>query len=158
LSLLIALSVGAITMALPIGLASDRYRRTWLLAGVSGGALVSMLLLFAGTLSYPVALAACYLAGGTIIGMYSVSLVILGERYAHKALASVAACYAMAYALGSTFGGLMGGGSVEFAGAAGLPALGTAVIGVFAACLLAGAARRQWRRGRNKASTQWEPT
>jgi hypothetical protein len=52
----------------------------------------------------------------------------------------------------------MGGGSVEFAGAAGLPALGTAVIGVFAACLLAGAARRQWRRGRNKASTQWEPT
>ena len=64
----------------------------------------------------------------------------------------------MAYALGSTFGGLMGGGSVEFAGAAGLPALGTAVIGVFAACLLAGAARRQRRRGRNKASTQWEPT
>jgi MFS family permease len=36
LSLLIALSVGAITMALPIGLASDRYRRTSLLAGVSG--------------------------------------------------------------------------------------------------------------------------
>ena len=125
LSLLIALSVGAITMALPIGLASDRYRRTSLLAGVSGGALISMLLLFAGTLSYPVALAACY---------------------------------AMAYALGSTFGGLMGGGSVEFAGAVGLPTLGTTVIGLFVACLLAGAARRHWRRGRSEASTQWEPT
>ena len=104
------------------------------------------------------ALAACYLAGGTIIGMYSVSLVILGERYAHKALASVAACYAMAYALGSTFGGLMGGGSVEFAGAVGLPTLGTTVIGFFVACLLAGAARRRWRKGRSEASTQWEPT
>ena len=36
--------------------------------------------------------------------------------------------------------------------------LGTAVIGLFVACLLAGAARRHWRKGRSDASTQWEPT
>lgn len=156
LSLLIALSLGAIGMALPLGLASDRFNRVGLLGGVAAGALLSMVLLWTGTVSYPVALAASFLAGGTIIGMYSISLVILGERYASRALASVAACYSMAYALGSTCGGLMGGASVQFAGAAGLPALGTAVIGTYVACLILCAVRRHGRKSR--ISEQWTPT
>lgn len=158
LSLLIALSLGAISLALPLGLASDRFDRGRLLVLVSSGALLSMGLLWAGTLSYPVALAATFLGGGTIIGMYSISLVILGERYAQRALASVAACYAMAYALGSTFGGLLGGGSVELAGAAGLPVLGTAVIGIYVACLAVAALRRQIGRQRRTVSAHWELT
>ncbi|MCA3560548.1 MAG: MFS transporter [Aestuariivirga sp.] len=132
LSLLIALSLGAISLALPLGLASDRFDRPRLLRLVSTGAFASMLLLLAGTRSHATALAACFVAGGAIIGMYSVSLVILGARYAQGALASVAACYSMAYALGSTFGGVMGGASVEAAGAAGLPLLGVAAIGLHA--------------------------
>ena len=160
LSLLIALSLGAISLALPLGLASDRFDRARLLLLVASGALLSMVLLWAGTLSYSVALVAAFLAGGTIIGMYSMSLVILGERYAQRALASVAACYAMAYALGSTFGGLMGGGSVELGGAQGLPALGTAVIGIYIVCLVAGTARRHFARQRHgrTTSTHWELT
>ena len=156
LSLLIALSLGAISMALPLGLASDRLNRVTLLSGVAAGALLSMILLWVGTMSYAVALGASFLAGGTIIGMYSISLVILGERYANRALASVAACYSMAYALGSTFGGLMGGAGVQFGDAAGLPALGTVVIGAYVACLLTGAARRHFRKSRS--SEQWTPT
>lgn len=160
LSLLIALSLGAISLALPLGLASDRFDRARLLLLVASGALLSMVLLWAGTLSYPVALAAAFLAGGTIIGMYSISLVILGERYAQRALASVAACYAMAYALGSTFGGLMGGGSVELAGVQGLPALGTTVIGIYVAWLVLGMGRRHLARNRQTGttSTHWELT
>ena len=156
LSLLIALSLGAISMALPLGLASDRLNRVTLLSGVAAGALLSMILLWVGTMSYAVALGASFLAGGTIIGMYSISLVILGERYANRALASVAACYSMAYALGSTFGGLMGGAGVQFGDAAGLPVLGTVVIGAYVACLLTGAARRHIRKSRS--SEQWTPT
>lgn len=158
LSLLIALSLGAISLALPLGLASDRFDRSRLLFLVAAGALLSMALLWVGTLSYGLALAASFLAGGTIIGMYSISLIILGERYAQRGLASVAACYSMAYALGSTFGGLMGGGSVELAGAPGLPALGTAVIGAYVACRVAGAARRHITRHRQRNSAQWELT
>lgn len=158
LSLLIALSLGAISLALPLGLASDRFDRARLLFLAAAGALLSMALLWVVTLSYGLALAASFLAGGTIIGMCSISLIILGERYAQRGLASVAACYSMAYALGSTFGGLMGGGSVELAGATGLPALGTAVIGTYVACRIVGAARHHidWHRQRNSA--HWELT
>lgn len=158
LSLLIALSLGAISLALPLGLASDRFDRARLLFLVAAGALLSMALLWVGTLSFGLALAASFLAGGTIIGMYSLSLIILGERYAQRGLASVAACYSMAYALGSTFGGLMGGGSVELAGATGLPALGTAVIGAYVACRIAGTARHHIARNRQRNSAQWELT
>ncbi|MFM8746987.1 MAG: MFS transporter [Aestuariivirga sp.] len=158
LSLLIALSVGAISLALPLGLLSDRYSRTLLLACVTGGALLSMVLLMAGTLSYAMALAGTFLAGGTIIGMYSISLIILGQQYAQRALASVAACYSMSYALGSTFGGVMGGAAVEKGGAIGLPLLVGAVIGAYAVYRIVVAGQHHVYKSGGRQRAQWKRT
>lgn len=135
LTLLLALSVGAISFALPLGWIMDKVDRSKVLLAVSGGACLSMLLLIAGVASFPLSWAANCLAGATIIGMYNVSLVILGERYSSAALRSVTAVYSMAYALGTTAGGALGGFAMEAQGPVGLPALGALAIGSYLAYL-----------------------
>jgi MFS family permease len=132
MGLLLALSLGAITMALPLGWAADRYNRRLVLVLTAWVASASLALLAVAGDHALLAWAACYAAGGTIIGLYSLSLILLGASYTGGALAVVASSYSMAYAAGCALGGALGGLAVDTLGPVGLPAGGAVLLGLFA--------------------------
>lgn len=106
-----ATAIGAILFQYPIGWLIDHLDRRRLLAicaasGIVGSALtpfaVGTPMLFYGLL---------LVWGGVILGIYSVALTLLGERFQGPSLATANAAYVMAYCLG-----LLAGPAVEGAG------------------------------------------
>ena len=100
--LVTALAVGGIALLFPIGWLADRVDRTRLLGGIA--ALGALALAATPALS-PIALyAVLFVIGGVIGGLWTLSLVMLGERFAGPDLAAMNVVMALLYGLGSTIG------------------------------------------------------
>jgi MFS family permease len=121
INLLVAFSIGAISVALPLGWLADRLNRAALLrrCAIIATAGAFLLIPFGG--DYIPAWALAFVMGGAIIGLYNVSLIVLGETYTGTKLPVVAAAFSMAYALGCGGGGAVGGFAMDVLGPDGLP-------------------------------------
>ncbi len=120
-SLLLAYSAGEILIALPIGWLADRMSRQRLLmaCALAAALAVFLLLTIAGSRAYAWSIAA--LAGGLVVSLHNIALIMLGERFRGAELPIVSTAFSMTYALGSAGGSAIGGAAMALLGPAGLP-------------------------------------
>lgn len=113
-------ALGNVLCQMPIGYAADRIDRRLLLGLCAGfgGILILMMPLFAGgTFFLPV----IFLIGGTVTGLYTLGLTLLGERFRGIDLGAANAAFVMMYSFGALIGPAMGGGAMQIYGPHGLP-------------------------------------
>lgn len=111
--LVTVLVAGSILLQFPIGWLADRIDRFRVLqiCALAGAAAAVLLPLSLGT---DWAMWSClFVIGGTMVGLYTISLAILGDRYSGGELAAAVTLIAMIFAGGSTLGPLIGGGAIE---------------------------------------------
>lgn len=112
---------GGLVLQLPLGWLADRFHRGRVLAGAAavglGGALALPALLDAG----PVLWVMLFLWGGTVIGIYTVAMAILGQSFRPLALAAASAAFVMLYESGSMVGPVIAGGAMDWIGPHSLP-------------------------------------
>jgi MFS family permease len=130
LILLTVLGIGTVTLQLPLGWLADKVgrRRLLLVSGVAGAA---------GAMALPLALGLpsllwviLFLWGGFFVGLYTIALAELGERFQGPALGGANALFVMSYSVGSLAGPPALGVAMDVFGPNGLP------FGLAAACLL----------------------
>lgn len=121
INLLIAFSIGAISVALPLGWAADRFNRKALLGRCAVASTIGAFLLIPLGGDFLLAWMLSFVMGGAIIGLYNMSLIVLGETYLGNELPVVAAAFSMAYALGCGGGAAIGGLAMDILGPNGLP-------------------------------------
>ena len=130
LILLTVLGVGTVTLQLPLGWLADRVgrRRLLLVSGVAGagGAMALPLALGLPSLLWVI----LFLWGGFFVGLYTIALAELGERFQGPALAGANGLFVMAYSAGSLAGPPALGVAMDVFGPSGLP------FGLAAACLV----------------------
>jgi MFS family permease len=108
-----AIALGSVVFTYPLGALADRYdRRTLLiicaLSGVAGAILVPF-----AVHTPPVFYLLLLLWGGLVLGVYSVGLTILGERFQGPTLASANAAYVMFYCIGLLLGPASEGAALD---------------------------------------------
>ena len=98
-------AIGAIVFQVPIGWIADRIDRVKLLGMIVLGCLASTLLLPAGSPQAPLLLwPVAVVAGGAVAGLYTVGLVIIGERFSGRSIAPANALFIMSYTAGTIAG------------------------------------------------------
>lgn len=136
-AMLSAFVLGGIALQLPLGWLGDRGDRRRLLLLCAGAcALLALLLPLAvgrpGTL-WPL----LFLWGGSQIGLYTLGLILLGERFGPAELAAANAAFIALYEAGSLVGPAAIGGAMQLLPAWGLPAGVALAAGLFLAMGLA---------------------
>ncbi|PWR19819.1 MFS transporter [Zavarzinia compransoris] len=118
--LMIWLGLGNILLQIPIGWASDRVGRHRMLIGCAlvgvGGAIGLPLLI--GTMAVAPLLV---VMGGALMGIYTVGLTLLGQRFSGPDLTTANAAFVIFYGLGALVGPPVGGAALDLAGRLGLP-------------------------------------
>lgn len=128
IQLMMWLGAGNIALQWPIGWLADHFdrRRLILLCALAGLVGAATLPLLAGTLLLYTAL---FFWGGCLMGLYTVGLALLGERFNGPDLASANAVFATAYGLGALVGPPLVGLAMDLVPRHGLPlALGLACL------------------------------
>jgi MFS family permease len=135
---------GTVALQIPLGLISDRVRRRLLLllCGFVGllGALALPRLIDGAWLVWPMV----FVWGGVFVGLYTVSLAMIGKRFKGAQLAPANGLFVMLYCLGSLSGPPLVGSAMDLRGPSGFPEVLAAAAGVF---LLLGLLRSFFRRG-----------
>ena len=134
--LLTVLVTGSILLQFPIGWLADRIdrRRVLELCALAGTAAAVGLPLSLGT---DWAMWIClFVIGGAMVGLYTVSLTILGDRYTGGELAAAVSLIAMIFAVGATLGPLISGGAIAVWDPYGLNAVFIGAFGVVLALAL----------------------
>lgn len=130
---------GSVVLQVPIGWLADRLGgEVMLAAGAAAGlaGAVALPLVLGGALLWPL----LFLWGGAIIGLYTIGLSLLGERFRSGQMASAMAAFVMIYELGSLTGPVTAGAAMDILGTIGLPL--TMALGFAALIALALATRR----------------
>ena len=126
-------SLGEAVLVVALGWMSDRYGRRPTLIGCAALAVISTLAL-PFVMGRPFLLEpVLFLAGGTVSGLYTLGIVLIGHDYRGQRLAVVSTGFAMAYSAGSVIGATPIGYLIDLFGAEALP---VAVAGGFLALLL----------------------
>ena len=108
-----ALSLGALLLQFPLGWLADRMARQHLLAlcagcGVIGAALTPVAV--HNPITFYLVLS---LWGGIVLGIYSVALTLLGERFSGPSMATANAAFVMSYCLGLLSGPALEGAALQ---------------------------------------------
>jgi MFS family permease len=115
----------------PIGWLTDRInRRALLILSGAIGFLGAAALPFVVEPAY-LRLPVLFLWGGFVMGIYTIGLAELGDRFGKGALGGANALYVMSYCLGSLAGPPLSGAAIDIFGAPGFPAALAAVYAVF---------------------------
>jgi MFS family permease len=122
-SLLLAYSLGEILIALPIGWLADRMSRQRLLVACALAAASAVFLLLTVNESRAYTWSVAALAGGLVVSLHNIALIMLGERFRGAELPVVSTAFSMTYALGSAGGAAVAGAAMALLGPAGLPLL-----------------------------------
>lgn len=130
LYLLSSFLLGGLCLQGLIGWAMDRLPRNAVLCGLSFVAcLLSFSFAFTG--DRPAVLASlAFFYGGSVLGLYSLGLTILGERFAPVALPAANAAFLMTYEIGGVLGPILTGAAMGVAAAPGFAA-GPGVVTAF---------------------------
>ncbi len=132
LMVLMAYTLGEVVLTLPLGWTADRVDRRKMLAvcGLAASAAVAFLGL-SGTVELS-AMAMSFLAGGLIVSLYNLALVVVGETYRSTDLPVVSTAFSMAYSVGCASGATVGGLAMDALGPEGLPIAVSLALAVFA--------------------------
>lgn len=104
---------GAISLQLPLGRLGDRLGRRRVLVACGSASLAASILiplLISGGAMLWIAL---FVWGGAIMGLWTISIAILGDRFQGAELATATTAYAMFYAAGATAGPSLAGAAME---------------------------------------------
>jgi MFS family permease len=115
-------SLGEAVLVALLGWASDRHGRRFVMLATTAAATVSCLIIpFAihapATLLWPV----LFIAGGSVAGLYTLGVVLIGQDFQGQRLAIVATGFAMAYSAGSVLGATPMGLAMDVFGVEALP-------------------------------------
>lgn len=142
--LVTVLVAGSIVLQLPIGWLADRIDKYRLLVGCAVMGLVAAIV-FPFVIEFEGLLWLSLLGlGGGMVGMYVVSLAILGDLYKGRDLAAAIAGFAMILAVGSTSGAVISGALMRLWDPYGLNLV---LIAAFGLTVVTASARRLSRRG-----------
>jgi len=132
-------AAGNVALQIPIGYLADTFDRRYILALCAGvGTSAPLLLpLAAGApmLLYPI----LFIYGGVVVGLYTVGLALLGQRFSGADLAASNAAFVVMYSLGALLGPPAGGLAMDYWNPDGL----ALALSATAACALA---ITLWRR------------
>jgi len=107
-------------MQVPIGYLADRFDRRYVLAGCAAVGMVGPTLLpFAAGepwVLYPI----LFVYGGVVVGMYTVGLALLGQRFTGADLAAANAAFVVMYSAGALVGPVAGGVAMDISNPDGL--------------------------------------
>ncbi len=140
--LLVAFAAGNVALQVPLGMLADRINKRAVLglcgaAGLIGALAIPLLLDFAIPLY-----ATIFVMGGMVVGLYTISLVIIGDRFRGNDVAGANAAFIMMYGVGSLFGPLASGPAMDLWRPHGLMAVLAALCFGFLLVLLARTGRR----------------
>ncbi|MEQ8745708.1 MFS transporter [Pyruvatibacter sp.] len=125
-------AAGNVALQIPIGLLADKFDRRYVLAGCAAVGIAGPLLIpfTAGQpmLLYPV----LFVYGGVVVGLYTVGLALLGQRFRGADLAAANAAFVVMYSLGALVGPAAGGVAMDINNPNGL----MVALTVIAACAL----------------------
>ena len=115
-----AVGAGNVALQVPIGWLADRTDARWMLAlcAVAGLACAAALPFTVGSVWVWVVL---FLAGGVMMGLYTLGLTLLGERFSGPDLAAANGAFVSTYGLGALGGPLLTGGAMDLVPPYGLP-------------------------------------
>ncbi len=112
---------GGVLLQGPIGWATDRYDRHWLLAFTAiTAAGVSLLGHFFIRTTIPLC-TLWFVSGGLTVGTYTVALALLGSRFKNDGMAAANAAFILTWELGTLSGAPLSGSAIELVGAIGFP-------------------------------------
>ncbi|MGF1456157.1 MAG: MFS transporter [Alphaproteobacteria bacterium] len=144
--LLVAVAAGNVALQVPLGMLADRINKRAVL-GLCGGAGLVGALAVPVLLDHPIALySTLFVMGGVIVGLYTISLVIIGDRLRGNDVAGANAAFIMMYGVGSLFGPLAAGPAMDVWRPHGLMAVLGGLSLAFLVVLLARTGRRHPRR------------
>ncbi len=136
------LTIGGVVLAAPSGWFADRMNRWGLLLGfIACGVVGPILLPFAvgeRITLWPTLL----LWGGMLVGIHSIGMTLLGQRFPASELAQANALFVMCFSAGAASGSFASGGAMAAWDPHGLPVL---MGSMFALLLLVALLRRPWR-------------
>lgn len=134
--------LGGSLMQFPIGWLSDAMDRRYVLIMLALVAIVIAPILPSAMDGGPVTWLLSGLFGAAVIGMYAVSLGIIGRRFTGGDMAAANAVFVLCYEFGALTGAPVGGAAMDAMGAPGLPmVMGVACLLVLMAVMLRG---RRW--------------
>ncbi|HEY0106743.1 MAG TPA: MFS transporter, partial [Rhizomicrobium sp.] len=135
-------SLGGMAFQYPLGMLADRFDRRTLLAICAGagvaGAVLTPFLIGAAPAIYGV----LFLWGGLVMGIYTIGLTLVGERFQGRDLAGANAAYVMLYALGLLAGPIVEGVALDAWNPTGLMAALAAISLIYMIFLVARRIRR----------------
>lgn len=120
LLLITAFGLGNVLLQIPVGWLADKVDRYALLAGSAVLGCVAGLLLPVAAHDPTLLIILSFIWGGTLIGLYTIGLTLVGQVFKGAALAPASAAFAFAYALGSILGPGTAGFSMDVLGNNGL--------------------------------------
>ena len=127
LRLLSAFLIGGLVLQAPVGWAADRLPRLGLLTGLSF-ALAAVAVAMAGAPEQPLPMMLlAFISGGLVLGIYSLGLTVLGERYPAGELAVANAAFLMAHEAGAVVGPIATGAAMGASASFGFTAVMTGV-------------------------------
>lgn len=134
---------GNLALQVPLGWLADRMNRRLLLA-ICGAAGVLGPLGFAAALGTPLIWPLLFAWGGVVMGVYTIGLCMLADRFDTATLSGANAAFVMFYSLGSMSGPVLGSGAMALWNPHGMLAFGAGVSLLFLLIVLA----RAWSRSR----------
>jgi MFS family permease len=137
--------IGNVVLQFPLGYVADRFGRFRLLQLCVTGTMIGAILLpllFEHLLPLRAML---LLWGGVTMGIYTLSLALLGERFKPDDLSAANAAYVMMYEFGGLGGPITAGGMMDTMGPQGLPLFAAIIMAIY--LVYAAVVRRRAARG-----------
>ena len=141
-----ATSLGSMVFQYPLGMLADRFDRRLLLRLCVGASVVGAVLTPFAIASPAATYALLFVWGGLMMGIYTIGLTLVGQRFKGTELASANAAYVMLYAMGLLAGPMVEGAALDAWNPTGLMAALAAIGAVYAVYLMAARARAANRR------------
>lgn len=137
--MLVVFGLGAMVSQVPLGVLADRFSRQRLLLLCSAGGGLGALLLPWLIADGPLFWSALFFWGGAYAGIYTLAMILVGQRFRGAELATANAAFGLLWGIGSLSGPLVAGAAMEAWNPHGLVATLVIATGSFLALML-------WRR------------
>lgn len=143
-----AMAIGNVVLQLPIGWLADRYHKRGVM-GLCGLITAVFTFLLPLTMSTPLMWAVLIIVGASSVGIYTIALAEIGDRFSGADLVAGTASFSAVWGLGALLGALIAGWAIEWSGPDAFPVAIAFVIVVFLVIA--------WLRERAKRTTAKSP-
>jgi MFS family permease len=131
ISLVTVMALGGMAVQLPVGWLADRMDRRLLTGVCAFIAVIGMLLMPVAVNVFIWKWPYIFLLGGVLAALYTLGMVLLGERFKDADLAAATALFGVMWGVGSVIGPPLGGVGIELWDPHGMPAAVALMLAVF---------------------------